>query len=42
MLPLVPCKLSKTSTGTRATIDNDVTHAVTAIALTNKGTPGAA
>ncbi len=42
MLPLVPSKLSSTSTGTRATIDSEVTHAMTAIARTNRGTPGAA
>lgn len=42
MLPLVPSKLSNTSTGTRATIDSDVTHAMTAIARTKRGTPGAA
>lgn len=38
MLPLVPSKLSNTSTGTRATMDSDVTHAMTAIACTNRGT----
>lgn len=42
MLPLVPCRLSRTSTGTRPTMDSEVTQATTAIALTNKGTPGAA
>ena len=41
-LPLVPCRLFSTSTGTSATMDNDVTHAITAMALTNRGTPGAA